>query len=96
MKVIFKKENDKKHKYKAIFYDDDNNKIKTVKFGGYGYWDFTIHKDEKRKQNYIKRHQKNENFKNYMSKGCLWLYILWNKPTITESIEDYKKRFNLK
>jgi hypothetical protein len=37
MKVIFKKENDKKHKYKAIFYDDNNNKIKTVKFGGYGY-----------------------------------------------------------
>jgi len=23
-------------------------------------------------------------------------WILWNKPTIKESIKDYKKRFNLK
>ena len=96
MKVIFKKENDKKHKYKAIFYNEENKKIRSVKFGAYGYSDYTKHKDEERKQKYIKRHEKNENFKNYMSKGSLWLYILWNKPTIWESINDYKNKFNLK
>ncbi len=95
MKVIFKKENDKKHKYKAIFYDDNNNKIKTVKFGGYGYWDFTIHKDDIRKQRYLNRHKKPENWNNYMSAGALSRWLLWNKPTLKESLEDFKNKFNL-
>jgi hypothetical protein len=29
-----------------------------------------------------------------MTAGTLALYILWNKPTIKESIKDYKKKFN--
>ena len=34
---------------------------KKVRFGAKGYEDFTIHKDEERKQRYIKRHQAREN-----------------------------------
>jgi hypothetical protein len=30
-----------------------------------------------------------------MKPGTLALYILWNKPTLQESIKDYKKKFNL-
>ena len=81
-------------KMMATFYDINNNKIKTVHFGASGYSDYTIHKDPERKQRYINRHKKNEDWDDPMTSGTLALYILWNKPTIKESIKDYKKKFN--
>lgn len=95
MIVNIKKSNLPEKKMMATFYDINNNKIKTVHFGANGYSDYTIHKDPERKQRYINRHQKNENWDNPMTAGTLALYILWNKPTIKESIKDYKKKFNL-
>ena len=82
-------------KMKAIFLNNNTRKQKIVYFGASGYSDYTIHKDNKRKQAYIARHQVNEDFNNPISAGSLSRYILWNKPTIKASIEDYKKRFNL-
>lgn len=79
----------KDKKYMAVF---DNYKI--VHFGSAGYSDFTINKDISKKKNYIKRHQVNENFNDPYSAGSLSRWILWNKPTIEESISDYKKKFN--
>ncbi len=35
-----------------------------IYFGASGYSDFTIHKDEQRKQRYINRHKTNENCQN--------------------------------
>ena len=81
-------------KMMATFYDINNNKIKTVHFGASGYSDYTINKDPERKQRYINRHKKNEDWNDPMTAGTLALYILWNKPTIKESIKDYKKKFN--
>ncbi|MDC0366956.1 hypothetical protein OAM67_00865 [bacterium] len=69
--------------------------VKTTHFGAAGYSDYTMHKDTKRKQRYINRHQKNENWNNYMSAGALSRYILWNKPTLQASLKDYKQQFNL-
>jgi hypothetical protein len=80
----------------AIFYDENNKKIKTTYFGDANMSDYTIHRDDERKERYLKRHHKNENWRDYKSAGCLSRFILWNKKTIKESIEDYKKRFNLK
>ena len=45
--------NDGKHKYYII-----TDTGKKLLFGAYGYSDYTIHKDEKRKQRYISRHKK--------------------------------------
>lgn len=64
-------------------------------FGQRGAEDFTIHRDEKRKELYIKRHRANEDWSNPKTAGTLAKYILWNKPTLSASIADYKKRFNL-
>ena len=58
--------------------------------------DFTKHRDEKRKQRYLDRHKARENWDDPKTVGALARWILWNKPTIKESIKDYKKRFNLK
>ena len=59
--------------------------------------DFTIHKDEARKQLYINRHKKNENWtKSGINSAGFWSkQLLWNLPTISASYQDIKKRFNI-
>jgi hypothetical protein len=79
----------KDKKYKAYF----KNKNLTVHFGASGYSDYTIHKDDKRKDAYIKRHDVNENFNDPYSAGALARWILWNKKTLNASIADYKRKF---
>ena len=94
-KVEIKKSTNVNKKLMAIFYDGDK-KVKTIHFGAVGYSDYTIHRDEARRQRYIDRHRSSEDWKNPMTAGTLALYILWNKPTISASIADYKRVFNLK
>ena len=53
----------------------------------------TQHINEDRKNRYIDRHKKNENWNDPTTAGFLSRWILWNKPTITESIRDTKRRF---
>ena len=85
-------------KYTAVFYDDDRKKIKTTHFGQAGANDYTTHgtNREERKTAYINRHKNNENWDDYKSAGSLSRWILWHKPTISASYNDYIKRFNLK
>ena len=77
-------------------YDDNRKKIKTTHFGSAGMSDYTKHKDDERKDLYLARHRANENWEDYKTAGSLSRYILWNKPTISASFNDYLKRFNLK
>tara|TARA_R100000388_G_C7237756_1_gene159045 strand:+ start:391 stop:678 length:288 start_codon:yes stop_codon:yes gene_type:complete len=94
MKVEIKKSTNPKKKYMAIFYDDGKKK-KTTHFGAAGASDFTKNKDESRKKRYLDRHRKRENWNAYMTAGALSRWILWNKTSLSASIADYKKRFNL-
>tara|TARA_Y100000592_G_C5360116_1_gene263225 strand:+ start:84 stop:374 length:291 start_codon:yes stop_codon:yes gene_type:complete len=96
MKVEIKPSTQKNKKLMAIFYDDNGKKIKTIHFGAKGMSDFTIHKDKERKERYLDRHRKRENWNAPMTAGALSRWILWNKPTLQGSIRDYKKRFKLK
>lgn len=96
MYVDIKKSTNKEKKLMAVFFNNEKQKIKTTHFGASGYSDFTKHKDEERKKRYLERHKKNENWNDYTSAGSLSRYILWNKPTLKASIDDYKKRFKLK
>jgi len=77
-------------KYMAEF--DDGTK---THFGASGYSDFTKHGDEDRKKRYIARHSAQESFANPKDASTLARYILWNKPTLSSSISDFKKRFNV-
>ena len=94
MKVDIKKSTRTGKKMMAIFYENDK-KLKTIHFGDSNYSDYTIHKDESRKKLYIDRHRSSEDWKNPMTAGTCSLYILRNKSTISASIADFKKRFNL-
>jgi len=83
-------------KMMAIFYDEAKKKVKTTHFGASGYEDYTTHGEIQRKMNYIARHKDKEDWKDYMSSGALARFILWNKPTLTASIDDYMNRFGLR
>ena len=95
MRVVITKSILAGKKMTAVFYDGDK-KVKTIHFGQAGASDFTIHKDEARKQLYIDRHRKRENWNDPMTAGALSLYVLWNKPTLSASIADFKRRFGFK
>ncbi len=73
------------------------NDNKKVYFGATGYSDFTLHKNEQRKQLYIYRHKNNENWsKSGINSAGFWSrWLLWNLPTISSSYQDIKKRFNI-
>ena len=81
-------------KYMATF-KTDAGRTKTTHFGATGYDDFITSKNEVKKAAYIARHKVNENFQNPTTAGALSRWILWNKPTLTASIADYKRKFNL-
>lgn len=80
-------------KYDAVFSID--NKTKTVSFGAKGYSDFTLTKNEVKKNAYLLRHKATEDWSNPMTPGALSRWILWNKPSVSASIADFKRRFNL-
>ena len=89
--VQFYKARDGVHKLVAEF--DDG---KLVKFGALGYDDFiTSGGDKKKKKNYLARHRKREDWTDPQTPGALSRWILWNKPTLDESIEHYVKKFNM-
>jgi hypothetical protein len=82
------------HKYTATFQLEDGS-IKKVSFGAYGYDDFIITNDNKKKQAYLRRHRKREDWNNPLSAGALSRWILWNKPTFEASVSHFIKKFNL-
>lgn len=94
VKILDSSRETKKHM--AIFYDRNGNKIKTTHFGAAGMSDYTKHKDPERKQRYISRHRKRENWNDPTSAGSLSRYILWQYPDPSESIAYYINKFNLK
>ena len=82
-----------KSKNKDKKYDARIDGKKTISFGAVGYEDYTTHKDPERKQRYLKRHKKNENPNDHNTASFYATNILWNKPTITESIKDTNNKF---
>jgi len=65
-------------------------------FGLKGGKTFIDGRTEKERQNYIARHKVRENWDNIHTAGFWSRWLLWNKPTLTESIKDVEKRFNVK
>lgn len=75
-----------------------NENKKKLHFGATGYEDFTIHKDEQRKEKYLIRHKKKEDWskKGIQSAGFWARWLLWNKTTLDKSITFTEKKFNIK
>ena len=92
MTTIELSKSDKKEKKYKVKVDN-----KTIHFGSKGMSDYTKNKDPQRKENYSNRHRKREDWsKSGVKTAGFWSKnLLWNKPTITDSIKDIEKKFNL-
>jgi hypothetical protein len=77
-------------KLEALFSDGTS-----THFGARGFQDFTQHRDEARKASYIARHGALEDWTDPRSAGTLSRFILWNKPTLSASIQDFRRRFGV-
>lgn len=97
--LSIKKSPRKDKKLVATFCTKAGN-IKQVHFGAKGYQNYggvgsERHVDPERKRRYINRHKKREDWTKPDNPGSLSRWVLWNKPTLKESIADYKRRFRL-
>ena len=98
---ISRSTNDEK-KLMAVFSDEEGNKIKTTHFGQRGASDYTKHGEKARMERYLERHgggtttSTKEDWKDPTTAGSLSRWILWNKPDLKASFNDYKRRFNIK
>jgi len=87
--------NDGKHRMKAVFENKQTNSTKTTYFGAKDGSTYIDHKDDEKKRNYIARHREIENWNDPTAAGTLARYILWNKKSLSSSIQDYRRRFNV-
>jgi len=89
---------------KKFYLKTDTSKIH---FGSKGMRDYTLlnnpsskfHLKDKKtrddvKRNYRARHR-NDPFNKSLTPASLSYYLLWNKPTLSASIKDYEKRFDV-
>jgi flagellar biosynthesis GTPase FlhF len=70
---------------------------KTIHFGASGMSDYTKHKDPERKNRYVTRHKKRENWgKSGIKTPGFWSrWLLWNKPSLGGSKKDISFRFGV-
>jgi hypothetical protein len=91
MKKYYPYKSDKPDKKYYIITDS----LRKVYFGDSNYEDYTMHKDPKRKEAYIRRHMNNEDWsKSGIDTAGWWSrWYLWNLTSTKASYEDIKKRF---
>jgi hypothetical protein len=91
---LVKLEDDEK-KYKVVLLNTKTGTTKTIKFGQAGAGDYTIHKDDKQKEAYLRRHEGREDWTSTgVGTAGFWSrYLLWNKKTILASLNDIIERF---
>jgi len=94
-KAVISKSDRKNKEYKVILLSDDEKK-KTLHFGS-NMESYPDHKDKKRKELYIARHKPRENWKKSGIKtaGFWSKHLLWNKPTIIQSLRDIERMFGI-
>ena len=91
MEVVIQKSRRKDKKLDAVI-----DGKKTISFGQKNASDFTLHKDDDRKERYIARHQKNENWRDSKTAGFYSKHLLWNIPTLQASVNDLNARYKNK
>jgi hypothetical protein len=65
-----------------------------VSFGAKGWSDYTIHKDDERKVNYLKRHKHDPSSIN--TPGGLARDILWSENTLPKAVKFASKKHGVK
>jgi hypothetical protein len=93
---IEKLPNTSSKKFKVILKNKKTNRGKTIQFGAKGYENYTSgHLDEERRNNYIARHSKREDWtKSGVDTAGFWSYhYLWKYKTFKEALEKIKSMY---
>ena len=73
-----------------------SNPKKTIHFGSKNSKTFLDHHDTKKRENYILRHQVNENWNDPLTAGTLAFYLLWGSSTdLNTNLKKYLNHFNI-
>ncbi len=90
MEVVIEKSHNKNKKYDAVI---DNKR--RIAFGDAAYSDYTKHHNKERKQRYINRHKKNEDWTiSGINKAGFWSkHLLWQDKSLSESIDTLNKKY---
>ena len=99
IKIYLYKSDKPDKKYMIKFINQDTDRINTKYFGAAGMDDFLITNDINQKNRYISRHSgMNEDWgkSGIYTPGFWSRWLLWEKPTINESIKNIEKKFNIK
>ena len=89
--MVYITQSDRKDKrYMATFHNGTK-----VHFGQKNGETYIDHADKEKRDAYLKRHAKNEDWNDPYTAGALSRWLLWNSPNINTNIRDFKKRFNL-
>jgi len=93
MEIVYLKKSDKPDKKWMVTIGN-----KTIHFGAKKFSDYTIHKDPERKERYIARHMKKEDWsKSGMKTAGWWAYhLLWSEKTIKDAIKKIENDFGIK
>jgi len=94
MKVLGVHQSDKPEKKMYAELETDSGRTKRVYFGAAGMTDYTLSKDPERKQRYLTRHQKNENWSDPESAGFWSRWVLWNLTNKSQAIVQATRKAN--
>jgi hypothetical protein len=94
MELVLTASKGKGKRLKAQFYYE-GQVYKQVDFGQYHGSTYIDHQDTRKKSAYLKRHRQTENWRDGYTAGALSRWILWNKPTLEESVIDFCARFGI-
>ena len=94
MEAVITVSDNPKKKYKVVITKGD--KKKTIHFGQAGASDYTQHKDTERKDRYLARHKKRENWKDPFTASFWATNLLWNKPSLYASIKSIQDDYGIK
>ena len=88
MLISIEEVNKKNKRFIATFKDGT-----TTRFGQIDGDTFLDHNDNTKRENYVKRHIRDLRTKDPKRAGFLSMFILWNKSTLIESVNDYMERY---
>ena len=94
MKYFLSKSTSPHKKWMVKYLNTQTNNINTIHFGQAGASDFTLHKDETRRDLYHYRHI-GDNVTDLTKSGCWSWWLLWNEPTLESSIRDMEQTFKI-
>lgn len=85
-------------KKKLIVQVVSQSSTRNIGIGDRKYEDYTIHRDDERKQNYIQRHSRNREkygLNGAKTAGFYSRWLLWEKPTLEEAAKALAVYMNL-